>query len=187
MNASSMTKLAARDFEDLLQVCKHADVRICVKLTCLQCSIPVFELLLPAPQNKILMDVLFELCTWHALAKLRLHTKATARDLKTSTRRLGFVLRDFKKVVCAAYVTKDLPSEEAARGRRKAALAIKQASTSNNRSSDVQAKTSSGKSKTREFNLVTYKFHALGDYAHTITQYGSSDNYTTQLVCTICP
>jgi hypothetical protein len=103
-NASSMTKLAARDFEDLLQVCKHADVRICVKLTCLQCSIPVFELLLPAPQNKILMDVLFELCTWHALAKLRLHTKATARDLKTSTRRLGFVLQDFKKVVCMVHI-----------------------------------------------------------------------------------
>lgn len=60
------------------------------------------------------MDVLFELCTWHALAKLRLHTKAAARDLKTLMRRLGFVLQDFKKVVCAAYVMKDLPSEEAA-------------------------------------------------------------------------
>ena len=182
-----MTKLAARDFEDLLQVCKHADVHISVKLTCLQCSIPVFELLLPAPQNKILMDVLFELCTWHALAKLRLHTKATTRDLKTSTRRLGFVLRDFKEVVCAAYATKDLPSEEAARGRRKAALAAKQASTTNNRSSDAQTKTNGCKSKMRGFNLVTYKFHALGDYAETITQYGSSDNYTTQLVRTVCP
>ena len=59
------------------------------------------------------MDVLFELCTWHALAKLCLHTKAAAHDLKTLMQQLGFMLQDFKKVVCAAYVMKDLPSEEA--------------------------------------------------------------------------
>lgn len=59
-NASGMKKLAARDFEDLLQ-----------------CSIPVFEGLLDDPHDTILMNLLFLLATWHAYAKLRMHTDTT--------------------------------------------------------------------------------------------------------------
>ncbi|KAF9521934.1 hypothetical protein CPB83DRAFT_872126 [Crepidotus variabilis] len=102
-NASSMKKLAARDFEDLLL-----------------CAIPVFEGLLPPVYDRIVRNLLFELATWHALAKLCLHTETTLNDLENSTTRLGEAVRIFEKDVCAHYVTKELPSEEAARGRREA-------------------------------------------------------------------
>ncbi|KAJ3557882.1 hypothetical protein NP233_g11630 [Leucocoprinus birnbaumii] len=75
-NASEMRKLAARDFEDLLQ-----------------CSMPVFEGLLPEPHNQIVLDLLFSLCHWHALAKLHLHTSSTLASLKVATRNFGQQLR----------------------------------------------------------------------------------------------
>ncbi|KIM60200.1 hypothetical protein SCLCIDRAFT_26719 [Scleroderma citrinum Foug A] len=51
-NASAMKRLAARDFKDLLQ-----------------CTIPVFEKLLPSPFNEIILNLLFELTTWHETEK----------------------------------------------------------------------------------------------------------------------
>ena len=69
--------------------------------------------------------LLFELNTWHSLAKLRLHTETTIKDLEHSTTRLGAVLRKFQEEVCSAYKTFELPSEEAARVRRQASAAKK--------------------------------------------------------------
>ncbi|RXW14734.1 hypothetical protein EST38_g11122 [Candolleomyces aberdarensis] len=93
-SVSAMSKLAARDFEDLLQ-----------------CSTPVFEGLFPAKHNKIIMGVLFEMQTWHSLAKLRAHDVLDSLpDLKASTKRLGKSFREFAKVTCAAYETEELPS-----------------------------------------------------------------------------
>ena len=69
-NASGMKKLAARDFEDLLQVLELTLHAYFCPLTCLKCAIPVFEGLLPEVHDKIVMDLLFELATWHFLAKL---------------------------------------------------------------------------------------------------------------------
>jgi hypothetical protein len=36
--------------------------------------------------------------------------------------------------------------------------------------------------KIKKLNLSTYKFHALGDYANAIRQYGTTDSYSTQIV-----
>ena len=80
----------------------------------------MFEGLLPDKEDRIVRKLLFELATWHGLAKLRLHTETRVTDLENSATRLGR-LRKFKSEVCSAYATRDLPSEEAARGRRKAA------------------------------------------------------------------
>ncbi|KIK80935.1 hypothetical protein PAXRUDRAFT_15518 [Paxillus rubicundulus Ve08.2h10] len=63
-----MKFLAAQDFEDLLQ-----------------CAIPVFNNLLPSPYNEIIFNLLFELVTWHGLAKLQMHTDTTLGLLNTST------------------------------------------------------------------------------------------------------
>src|ERR1700734_3758908 len=65
------------------------------------------------------------MATWHGLAKLRLHTDTTLANNETSSTRLCNVLRKFKTVVCSAYVTQELPSEEAARGRRQLRQAAK--------------------------------------------------------------
>jgi hypothetical protein len=35
---------------------------------------------------------------------------------------------------------------------------------------------------TKQFNLNTYKFHALGDYVSMIRMFGTTDSFTTQVV-----
>ena len=127
--------------------------------------------------DKILNDLLFELCTWHALAKLRLHTETTVRALEHSTRRLGNVLRDFQKTICAHYITKELPGEEAARGHRTAALAKKK-----NNDPEVRTKQTKQGKRERHFNLSTYKLHVLADYPAAIRRYGTADGFTSQVV-----
>ncbi|KAF9555172.1 hypothetical protein CPC08DRAFT_643236, partial [Agrocybe pediades] len=164
-NASGMKKLAARDFEDLLQ-----------------CAIPVFEGLLPTTQhNELILDLIFVMCTWHALAKLRLHTASTLNGLQESTRSLGQLLRDFSRKVCSKYNTKELPREEAARTRRRAAAASKKKANAQQGKKKATKKTQTG-AKKKHFNLSTYKLHALGDYVPSIIRVATSDNYSTQRV-----
>jgi hypothetical protein len=131
------------------------------------------------------MDLLFELATWHGLTKLRLHTESTIRALESSTTRLGIVLRRFQLTTCAEFITRNLPSEEAARGRRKAAKAKLQPSTQQLKSKGKESK-SKGKEKAsstlRAFGLSNYKTHALSDYAKTIREFGTTDSYSTQNV-----
>ncbi|KAF9033895.1 hypothetical protein BJ165DRAFT_1396369 [Panaeolus papilionaceus] len=163
-NAAAMSKLAARDFEDLLQ-----------------CALPVFESLLPPSHTQIILNLIFTLSTWHALAKLRLHTSSTLAALKAQTRELGFALRGFVKDVCPAYDAKELPREEAARARRQANNAKKGMSTSKKKSKRPAADDESeDNTTTKVLNLFTYKLHALGDYVDAIWQFGPSDNYSTQ-------
>jgi hypothetical protein len=130
--------------------------------------------------------LLFELATWHSHAKLRLHTESTITALESSTTRLGAALRRFVSITCSAYITRELPSEEAARGRRNAALAKKRAENSGNEPASAK-KQQKGKQretgpKIRKFSLNTYKLHALGDYPSTIRLFGSPDGYSTQTV-----
>jgi hypothetical protein len=155
---------------------------------------PVFDGLLPSPHNRIVQDLLFELATWHALAKLRLHLESTLQSLGCATTRLGRILRQFEATTCNAFVTRELPSEEAARGRHKAAAVMKEKSTkapSNANANPTNARQKSSladpekpkkQGKKRTFNLATYKNHSLGDYEHYIRKYGTTDGFTTQIV-----
>jgi hypothetical protein len=147
-----------------------------------KCAIPVFEGLLPKKHDRIVRKLLFELCTWHGLAKLRLHTETTVTDLEHSTTRLGKVLREFKKEVCSAYATTELPSEEAARIRRKASAAKKLGVQVVQPAASAAPKASKSR-KHRAFSLSTYKLLALGHYAAAIRLYGTSDNLNSQTVC----
>jgi hypothetical protein len=49
----------------------------------------------------------------------------------------------------------------------------------------VPPSTSTRKPKT--LNILTYKFHALGDYVRTIRLFGGTDSFSTQLVRFVCP
>lgn len=138
----------------------------------LKCAIPAFEHLLPTPHNDRILTLLFEFAYWHALAKLRLHMDTTISFLETATRRLGHYVRCFAATTCNAFRTVELPHEETARRRRTLPVDLKgrhQVSFDNN-------------PKLKRLNLNTYKWHALGDYAHTIRQFGTTDNYSTQTV-----
>ncbi|KAG5652335.1 hypothetical protein H0H81_005403 [Sphagnurus paluster] len=59
-NVASLKKLAARNYEDLLQ-----------------CAIPVFDGLLNGDDNNTVVSLLFTLAEWHALGKLHLHTETS--------------------------------------------------------------------------------------------------------------
>ncbi|KAJ7151509.1 hypothetical protein C8R46DRAFT_1229045 [Mycena filopes] len=156
-NASAMKKMAARNFEDLLQ-----------------CAIPVFEGLLPEPHNGKILSLLFTCAEWHALAKLRMHTTPFLRRLSDSTADFGRQLRHFVTHTCSHFDTRELPKEEAARGRRKA----RQKKSKPTPKPKKQA--TQGASKKKTMNLWTYKFHSLGDYWSTIPWFGTSDSYSTQ-------
>ena len=117
--------------------------------------------------------MLFILCTWHAYAKLRLHTSSTLESLEQTTRALGSILRQFLREVCSSYATKELPTEEAARVRRRA-----------NNAAQGKGSKMSGRTGPAGvvFNMNTYKLHALGNYVASIWRYGTTDNYSTQVV-----
>jgi hypothetical protein len=87
-------------------------------------------------------------------------------------------MHKFEKYVCSKSDTKDLPSELAARTRRQQQKAIQKPKT-------IPAPTQknpAAKPQRRKFNLETYKYHALGDYAASIHLHGSLDGYSSQLV-----
>jgi len=144
---------------------------------CPQCWIPVLEGLLPEPHNKVILDLAFDLATWHTYAKLRKHTEYTIRSLRSQTKELGQQLRHFANKTCSEYKTKRLPSEEAARIRRCAGKAKKQSKKTGSGGPATE-----GSPDMKHFSLMTYKIHALGDYADHIEQFGPTDCFTTQYV-----
>jgi hypothetical protein len=177
-----MKKLAARDYEDLLQVRNCFLSSKLITHSLYQCSIPVFEGLLPKKEDKIILKLLFELGTWHALAKLRIHTETTVTDLENSATRLGDLLRKFKSDVCSIYATKELPAEEAARGRRKAAKVLKSGGEAERPAVKVEDSGKKKKTKFREFTMETYKLHGLPDYPAAIRAFGVTENTSTKNV-----
>ncbi|KAF5393789.1 hypothetical protein D9757_000388 [Collybiopsis confluens] len=146
-NASEMKKLAARDFEDLLQ-----------------CSIPVFENLLPEPYNRRLMTLLYRTAEWHALAKLRIHTDVTLSYMERRTAEFGKLMRQFRDLSNIAFDTYETLREVTARNQRQTA-----------------SRTPASSRRQKKLNLSTYKFHALGDYTKYIRLFGPTDVYSTQL------
>ncbi|KAJ7460440.1 hypothetical protein B0H11DRAFT_2286106 [Mycena galericulata] len=149
-----MKKPAARDFEDILQ-----------------CLLPVLEGLLPEPHNEIVMTLWFVLATWHAYAKLRLHSSSTIQCFRAVTTDLGANARRFLRTTCETYVTYKLPQETKKRARREASKKSKSTKT---------AGTASGK-KRKAWNIATCKYHSLGDYPDAIVQIGTTDSYSTQV------
>ncbi|KIM86284.1 hypothetical protein PILCRDRAFT_4798 [Piloderma croceum F 1598] len=90
-NSSEMKKMTAHDFENLLQ-----------------CSIVIFEGLLPEPHNQAVMKLLFTMAHWHALAKLCMHNDLSLDVMDTVTVSLGKALRTFRDTTCSVFHTKEL-------------------------------------------------------------------------------
>ncbi|THU84525.1 hypothetical protein K435DRAFT_870175 [Dendrothele bispora CBS 962.96] len=151
-DVSEMKSFAARNFEDLLQIC-----------------IPPFEDLFgDKKQEKIIQDLLFDMMTFHAHAKLRIHTDSTLESFRLAIRSLGQSLRRFQTQTCVFYSkTEELPREKASRfrkGKRKQA-AGKDASAE--LSEEIQGK---------KFSMETYKTHALSHYAEHAERFGTADS-----------
>ncbi|THH03445.1 hypothetical protein EW145_g6253 [Phellinidium pouzarii] len=86
------------------------------------CALPLFEGLLQAPHDKIILDMIFLAATTHALAKLRMHMDAMAAYLRESTKQLAGALHKFKTITCVEHATAELPQEAEKRLRREAAI-----------------------------------------------------------------
>ncbi|KJA26291.1 hypothetical protein HYPSUDRAFT_133110, partial [Hypholoma sublateritium FD-334 SS-4] len=156
-NVSELKKLGARDYENLLQ-----------------CSMPVFEGLLPEPHNSNLLDILFTLAHWHAMAKLRQHTELSLHVLESITAQLGRLLRNFRDTTSEAFETKELKREVAARMRRSSKKPTSSTDTSPTQTALNPEKRNKG------LNLNTYKNHSLGDYVEMIRRNGTIDSYSTE-------
>jgi hypothetical protein len=134
---------------------------------------------LPEPHNTYALELLFDLAHWHGLAKLRMHTDLTLDILSQVTTSLGNRFRTFRDKTCAEFPTKELERERVARARRQE----KSKAKTTPGSSESQSKNlGTGGRKPKILNLKTYKYHALGDYASTIRQFGTTDSYSTQPV-----
>ncbi|KAJ7764935.1 hypothetical protein B0H16DRAFT_432430 [Mycena metata] len=157
-NASEMKKLAGHNYDNLL-------VNI----------IPCVEGLLPEPFNSRLLTMLFRLSEWNAFAKLRMHTTTTVNLFEASTVVIGRELRSFAATTQAEYKTVELPTETAARARRGARKKTA------GKPAAVPTHPAPVAPKGKFLNLLTYKFHALGDYAPTIRMFGTIDSFSTQI------
>ncbi|KAF5368267.1 hypothetical protein D9615_010369 [Tricholomella constricta] len=185
-NVTGLKKLAARNFEDLLQ-----------------CAIPVFDGLLDDEDNDIIITLLFTLAEWHALAKLRLHTESTIRWLEQSTTDLGRQLRQFEKsfqrklepVSVAKHAkqqhlnktgkrqrerTRGTARVARGRGAPPATVTAAPDPPLATAQQEPQAAPASEPSPNKKFNLYLIKLHALGDYASFIRRFGTTDSYSTQ-------
>ncbi|KAI1782126.1 hypothetical protein LXA43DRAFT_852693, partial [Ganoderma leucocontextum] len=149
-NVSEQGKLAARDYEARLK-----------------CFILPFEALLPRSDNKIVLDMVFDLAKWHALAKLRANPEPTIRALSETGTDVGKDLRLFSNKTCKNWVTLELPKESAARGLCKARTRTAGAALTR---------------KIKSYSMTTYKFHSMPDFAPAIREFGSTDNFNTQTV-----
>jgi hypothetical protein len=186
-NTSELKKLGARDFEDILQV-GHGNSQLKPSThnhDSIQCAIPVLEDLLPEPHNTMVVQLVFISAHWHGLAKLRLHTDLTLGIMDRLTTELGTALRNFEEHICAAYVTRELPCEMAARQRRQKAKKDILGGGAALPDGVSEPEKEEPKRLKKALNLQTYKHHSLGDYVNTIRRYGTTDSYSSQTACLI--
>ncbi|KAK7461457.1 hypothetical protein VKT23_008634 [Stygiomarasmius scandens] len=156
-DVSDMKSFAARNFEDLLQL-----------------SPPAFEGLFGnKKQEKIIQDLLFDMLTFHAHAKLRIHTNSTLESFQLAIKALGQLLCHFQTSTCAFYSdTKELPREQSSRIRKEANKAKKKKSkVASGSSNEIQGKA---------FSMETYKTHALSHYAEHAEKFGTADSNSTR-------
>ncbi|KAI9067490.1 hypothetical protein FKP32DRAFT_1673036 [Trametes sanguinea] len=174
-NLADMKQMAAHDFEDALQ-----------------CFIPAYEGLLSEPHNSIVLDLLFDTASLHALHSLRMQVDATVSVTRAFLERFARELRRFKQKTCEAYHTVELPKEvEARRRHQQQTDASKRISSSTNGPSGMphgpQVAVSNAEVSTmpvprkKEYNMNTYKIHSLGDYPDAMVSVGTLDSYTTRL------
>ncbi|GAB1527596.1 hypothetical protein RhiTH_010772 [Rhizoctonia solani] len=165
-DVASMGQLAARNFEDILQ-----------------CCLPVFEGLLPAQCNAQVQRLVFIFAQWHGLAKLCRHTTETLGIMKKLTAKLGSELCSFAELTNTMNVSETLDKYARQKKRQAAAQALRSTQTTGLKAQSkaiAHPQMPDGRRKCL-FNINTYKVHAIGHYVHTITEFGTTDSYSTQI------
>ncbi|KAF9028407.1 hypothetical protein BDP27DRAFT_1247095 [Rhodocollybia butyracea] len=133
---------------------------------------PCFEGLLPETHDGAVQDLLWNFMMLHGFAKFDMHLDSTVAITWALTCILGDSLQTFSDVTCAAFTTKELPSEKAAQVRQaQAAL-----NTPNARI------LTSDDSLRRWYKLDTPKLHAVGYIADDIAEVGVTGSHSTFIV-----
>ena len=121
------------------------------------------------------MQLLFVLCHWHGLAKLRMHTDETLRVFEKVTTDLANHLRSFVSDTCPCFPTKELHHKANAHKKHQ----------EHKKSGTVACPSQDGSThRPKGLNLQTYKLHTLADYPAHIQVFSTSDSYLTQPVST---
>ncbi|KAF7293434.1 hypothetical protein MIND_01120800 [Mycena indigotica] len=136
-----MKKMAARDFEDILQ-----------------CLLPVCEGLF-GEFDALVQLLVFRLQIWHAYAKLRLHTSTTIERFRKATSELCETVRKFARDT-AKVETHELPREQNARIRRNAAKAARRAEAGDAGDDEAVDEDQTIPRRAKPLNLETYKYQA---------------------------
>jgi len=109
-----------------------------------------------------------------------MHSDATLEHLNSLTKEFGLLMRQFRDLTCSHFQTFELPREVEAWKRKQQEDHDK---TFSMRPSTLKTAPSSQTMKT--LNILTPKFHFLGDYMPTIQMFGCTDSFSTQLVCEV--
>lgn len=115
-----------------------------------------------------------------------MHTDSSLKVLDGVTKLLGRQMRYFADVTCPQFKTVETDGEYAARGRaaarREAAKVNPAPNAAPSNLPNAQSQPPGGK-RPVAFSLNTYKHHAMGYYSQTIRRFGTTDSYSTQIVC----
>jgi hypothetical protein len=120
------------------------------------------------------MQLLFVLCHWHGLAKLRLHMDETLNILGQVTKDLANHLRRFVSDTCPSFPTKELHCEADVCKRRQEHQNLKAVAAGQSQNGSAR--------RPKGLNLQMYKLHALADYPAHIRVFSTTDSYSTQPV-----
>ncbi len=118
-----------------------------------------------------------------------MHTESSLKVLEQVHVALGNSIRHFADVTCSAFQTVETDKEYAARCRADNRRIAKASGGDPPRTSTAAASLPGpGGKRPRQFSLATSKLHALGDYPSQIRCYGTTDSYSTMIVCafTLC-
>ncbi|KAG6884335.1 hypothetical protein C0992_006502, partial [Termitomyces sp. T32_za158] len=151
-DVSAMKSMAARDFEDLVQVAAPCFEKLFLKTS-------------RTTDSKI-HDLLFVSACWHASAKMRLHTEWSLKIFRGITKIFTQQIRIFSNKVCPLFDTQETPKEATASTRQQASQAAKKAggpSTSKLKTKKEKDTAISTQvlQKKRTFNIDTPKMHSI--------------------------
>ncbi|KAL1684855.1 hypothetical protein GGG16DRAFT_129726 [Schizophyllum commune] len=154
-----------------MAVCDYEDILLCI--------IPCLEGLLPIEDEKSILDLLYIMNYWNALALLHVHTSSTVCILDDLTTKLGKALCYFADVTCSYFKTRETEKELGKRKRAEARCAAT-ATTSGVAGESLAPATASQGRCLKTFSLRMIKLHFLGDYTEAICQYGSLEHFSTK-------
>ncbi|KAG6808787.1 hypothetical protein H0H92_002888 [Tricholoma furcatifolium] len=143
-NVSELKSFSAQNFEDLLQSAG-----------------PCFDGLFYETSRSVdqkVQDLLFALASWHASAKMRLHTDWSLDIFQGLTTDLTRQIRIFATDICPKFDTHETPKESRAR-----LTALRRKSDSKDGGNSIAAEPAA---KRRTFNHDTPKMHSIGESEH---------------------